>query len=109
MLIHQLDMVIAFLNGELNEEIHLQQPDGYALPTKEHLVCKLKKLLYGLKQLSPRCWNKAFQVYIELIGFSQSVADPCVYIQSIHVMTMIAVYVDDLILIMEHKKKRRRV
>ena len=55
----------------------MQQPDGYALPGKEHLVCKLKKSLYGLKQ-SPRCWNKAFQEYMEQIGFNESAADPCV-------------------------------
>ena len=98
MLIHQMDVVIAFLNGELEEEIYMQQPDGYALPGKEHLVCKLKKSLYGLKQ-SPRCWNKAFQEYMEQIGFNESAADPCVYIRAMNTMNVVAVYVDDLILI----------
>ena len=60
MLIHQKDVVTAFLNGKLDEEIYMQQPEGYIEPGKEHLVCKLKKSLYGLKQ-SPQCWNKAFQ------------------------------------------------
>ncbi len=53
MLIHQMDVVTAFLNGNLDEEIYMQQPDGYIKPGEEHLVCKLKKSLYGLKQ-SPR-------------------------------------------------------
>lgn len=98
MLIHQMDIVTAFLNGELSEEIYMQQPDGYVIPGKEHLVCKLKKSLYGLKQ-SPHCWNKTFQEYMELIGFSQSLADPCVYIRVADTMAVVAVYVDDLILI----------
>ena len=75
-----MDVVLAFLNGELNEEIYMQQPDGYVIPGKDHLVCKLKKLLYGLKQ-SPRCWYNAFHTYVESIGFQQSAADPCVYIR----------------------------
>ena len=45
MLVHQIDAVTAFLNGELDEEIHMQQPTGYIVPSKEHLVCKLKRSL----------------------------------------------------------------
>jgi len=54
-----MDVVTAFLNG-LEEEIYMEQPDGYIQPGQEHLVCKLQKSLYGLKQ-SPRCWLTAFQ------------------------------------------------
>ena len=50
MLIHQMDVVTAFLNGELSEVIYMEQPDGYVQSGLEHLVCKLKKSLYGLKQ-----------------------------------------------------------
>ena len=57
----------AFLNGKLDEEIYMKQPDGYVVPEKEHMVCELMKSLYGLKQ-SPRCWNKAFHGYMEEIG-----------------------------------------
>ena len=53
MKIHQMDVVSAFLNGELREEIFMQQPPGYVQSGKEELVCKLKKSIYGLKQ-SPR-------------------------------------------------------
>ncbi len=76
----------------------MKQPDGYTVPGKEEMVCKLKKSLYGLKQ-SPRCWNKAFHDYMEQIGFKQSTADPCVYIKNESTMTILAVYVDDLIII----------
>ena len=44
-----------FLNGDLDKEIYMAQPEGFAAPGQEHLVCRLKKLLYGLKQ-SPRQW-----------------------------------------------------
>ena len=105
MLIHQMDVVTAFLNGNLNEEIYMHQPDGYAIPGKEHYVCKLNKSLYGLKQ-SPRCWN---QDYMKEIGFKQSAADPCVFIRTEDTMTITAVYVDDLILIAENPKEMQEV
>ena len=66
MLVHQIDVVTAFLNGKLEEEIYMEQPYGYILPGKEHLVCKLQELLYGLKQ-SPRCWNTAFREFMMLL------------------------------------------
>ena len=56
MLIHQMDVVTAFLNGTLEEEIYMEQPPGYVREEREQLVCKMKKSLYGLKQ-SSRCSN----------------------------------------------------
>ena len=96
MIVHQTDVITAFFNGELQEDIYMQQPVGYIVSGEKQLVCK-KKSLYGLK-LTPRCWNKSFQGFLLDFGFFQSTADPCVFIHSnIDSTNIIAVYVDDLI------------
>jgi len=48
--IHQVDVKTTFLNGDLEEEIYMEQPEGFSAPGKESKVCKLIKSLYGLKQ-----------------------------------------------------------
>ena len=48
--IHQMDVKTAFLNVELEEEIYIEQPEGFVVPGKEKKVCKLIKSVYGLKQ-----------------------------------------------------------
>ena len=47
--IHQMDVKTAFLNGDLNEEIYMEQPEGFLFPGQEKKVCRLVKSLYGLK------------------------------------------------------------
>lgn len=48
--IHQMDVKTTFLNGDLDEEIYMDQPEGFVEPGQESKVCKLTKSLYGLKQ-----------------------------------------------------------
>lgn len=52
---YHFDVKSAFLNGEILEEVFVNQPEGYAVKGYEQLVCKLNKALYGLKQ-APRAW-----------------------------------------------------
>ena len=47
----QMDVLTAFLHGDLDKELYVKQPEGYAIPEKDHLVCKLKRSLYGLKSV----------------------------------------------------------
>src|SRR6267154_5573930 len=57
--IHQMDVKSVFLNGVLDEEIYMEQPQGFITPGTETKVCRLKKAIYGLKQAS-RAWNLQF-------------------------------------------------
>ena len=66
--LHQLDITTTFLNGKLKEEVYMRQPKGFIADGQEHLVCKLKRSIYGLKQ-SPRCWNYTLDNYLKKIGF----------------------------------------
>jgi hypothetical protein len=79
MKIHQMDVKTAFLNGELEEEIYMEQLQGFVHQGGEHLVCKLHKSLYGLKQ-SPRAWNQKLEAFLKSIEFMKSEADPSVYV-----------------------------
>ncbi len=94
MLVHQMDVETAFLHGSLEEEVLMDQPQGY--DDGSGRVCRLKKSLYGLKQ-SPRCWNYALHNHLVNSGYRQASADACVYIGNNS--TVIGVYVDDLLLL----------
>jgi hypothetical protein len=93
MKIKQFDVKTAFLYGELEEEMYLEQPEGFEDGSGR--VCRLKRSLYGLKQ-APRCWNKRFIGFMEKAGLQNSTADPCLFYRT-HGDTFlyIAIYVDD--------------
>ena len=76
-----MDVKTAFLNGDLEEEIYMVQPEGYIAPGQENKVCKLKKSLYGLKQ-APKQWHEKFDQVILSNGFSSISVDKCVYTKS---------------------------
>ena len=108
MKVHQMDVVTAFLNGDLEEE-NMQQPDGYVEAGQEDLVCLLNKSLYGLKQ-APRCWNIKFVNHVRKIGFQQSEVEPCMFIRSGQDKPCVsAVYVDDIIIITESDEEMNAI
>ncbi len=95
--LHQLDVETAFLHGQLEEELYMNQPEG--LDDKTGRVCRLRRSLYGLKQ-SPRCWNQALHERLLKIGFQQLGADACVYRRrTADGQQVLAVYVDDIVLL----------
>jgi hypothetical protein len=98
LLVHQMDVKTAFLNGELDEEIYMEQPDGFVLQGQERKVCKLKKSLYGLKQ-APKQWHEKFERTLTSVGFVVNEADKCVYYR--HgggEGVVLCLYVDDILI-----------
>ena len=79
--IWQMDVKTAILNGNLEEDIYMQQPEGFVASRKDNLVCKLQKSIYGLKQAS-RSWNIRFDQAVKSFGFTQNLDEPCVYKKS---------------------------
>ena len=79
--LERLDVKTAFLHGDLDEETYMSQPAGLTSTEEQgNLVCKRKKSLYGLKQVS-RMWYQKFDTYIRQLGYSRSDSDPCMYIR----------------------------
>ena len=97
--IWQMDVKIAFLNGNLEEEIYMMQPKSFIAKSQEHMVCKLKMSIYGLKQAS-RSWNIRFDQAIKSFGFEHNLDEPCVYKRhQDKVVMFLVLYVDDILLI----------
>jgi hypothetical protein len=98
--IQQMDVDTAFLYGNLEEEIYMEQPEGYI--DDSSLVCKLRKSLYGLKQ-APRVWYQVIDKFFRTQGLVRSGADPAVYVEtrpiSGQIPLIVAIYVDDLIIV----------
>lgn len=96
--IHQMDVATAYLNGILNEDVYMKQPDMFISTKNENKVCKLKKALYGLKQ-SGREWNHKLDQVLTSIGFKPCHADTCVYTMNVgKQINIVLVYVDDILL-----------
>ena len=77
----QMDVRSAYLNGELEEDIYMQQPEGYVVAGQEQLVCKLSKALYGLKQAG-RTWHTKIDIALKRQQFTALDADHCVYVRT---------------------------
>ena len=93
----QLDVKSAFLNGEIKEEVYVDQPQGFVIKGKEHMVYKLKKALYGLKQ-APRAWYSEINSFLIKSGFKRSMNEPTLFVkhQGTDIL-IVMLYVDDII------------
>ncbi|GLT50492.1 hypothetical protein SLA2020_239750 [Shorea laevis] len=96
--IYQLDVKSAFLHGNLQEQVFIDQPPGYVKSGSEHKVYRLKKALYGLKQ-APRAWYSRIDAYFLKEGFQK-----CPYEHTLYIkfgdggkLIIVCLYVDDLI------------
>lgn len=106
--IDQMDAITAFLQGELDEEIYIYQPEGFK--NNSNQVCRLNKAMYGLKQAG-RQWNLKLDSALMSYGLIKSQMDPCVYYKRDGTLYL-AIYVDDILifwrdreLLMELKNK----
>ncbi len=95
--LHQVDVVAAYLQGTLDEEIYMEVPEGVNVKGKEGFVWKLKKAIYGLKQAG-RQWKATLDAAMREFGFVKSNADDCLYIliEDGKIALLVLVYVDDM-------------
>jgi hypothetical protein len=95
--VFQMDVKSAFLNGDLQEEIYVEQPAGFVVQGEEDKVYMLKKALYGLKQ-APRAWYGRIDDYLTGFGFQKSLSESTLYVKKIDDdVLIVSLYVDDLL------------
>jgi hypothetical protein len=96
--LYHMDVKMTFLNGEIEEEFCIEQPEGFVVHNKISHVCRLKKALYGLNQ-APRAWYEKMDGFLISLGFNKSDAYPKLYY---HIdgneCLILVLYVDDLFL-----------
>ncbi|GJV20119.1 retrovirus-related pol polyprotein from transposon TNT 1-94 [Tanacetum coccineum] len=95
--IYQVDVKTAFMNGELQEEVFVSQPEGFEDPDHPTHVYHLKKALYGLKQ-APRAWYNTLSRFLLDNKFSKGVVDPTLFTWKTgkHIL-LVQIYIDDII------------
>ncbi|KAL3694942.1 hypothetical protein R1sor_008593 [Riccia sorocarpa] len=94
--LHHLDIKSAFLQGDLLDEVYLRLPEGFTAPS--HLVCQLRKPLYGLRQ-APRAWYSKIHEFFLSQGLRRSTSDPGLYLlEERGQRLMVLLYVDDLLI-----------
>ena len=104
--VEKLDEKTAFLHGDLEEEIYMEQPEGFIDKGNDQLVCKLKKSLYGLKQ-APRQWYRKFDSFMTDHGYSRTTSGHCVFVKKYPDGNFIILflYVDDMLIVGQDTSK----
>ncbi|KAK6121009.1 hypothetical protein DH2020_045246 [Rehmannia glutinosa] len=104
LIVYQMDVKNAFLNGLLEEEVYVEQPPGFEQKTLGDKVYKLKKALYGLKQV-PRAWYDTLSQFLTDNGFTKGKVDRTLFrIQDVESILLVQIYVDDIIFGSTNKK-----
>ena len=101
-----MDLKTTFLDGDLEEEIYMQQREGFVENGKEILVCQLNKSLYGLKQ-APREWYQNFESFMVDHGFQKMQAYHYVFIKKYDGgdSLILLLFVDDMLIIRQDPKR----
>ena len=94
-----MDVKTAFLNGDLKEDVYMDQPEGFAIKGQEHKVCKLIKSLYGLKQ-EPRAWYENLIEHLLKLNYKHFYLDDAtLFVKKVgRSVVYLVVYVDDLLI-----------
>jgi len=101
--VHQVDVSNAFLHGNLQESVYMEQPPGFQHPSHPTAVCKLHKALYGLKQ-APRAWFLRLSARLTALNFKSSKADSSLFIYKANgIKIFVLIYVDDIIITSSHR------
>ena len=96
--LRQLDVESAFLHGTLQEDVYMEQPQGYVDPAKPTHVCKMLKSIYGLRQV-PQSWYTKFSSKLEELGFRMTISDPSLFVfHKYGILVYLLLYVDDIII-----------
>ncbi|KAI5327420.1 hypothetical protein L3X38_026816 [Prunus dulcis] len=96
--IWQMDVKTAFLNGHFQEEIYMDQPEGFISKHEDKKVCKLQRSIYGLKQ-ALRSWNMCFDEAVKGYDFRQNEDEPCVYKKnSGSAVVFLVLFIDDILM-----------
>lgn len=96
--VHQMDVKTTLLNWDLDEEVYIEQPEGFALQKNKHKVFKLVKSLYGLMQ-APKKWYAKFDLSIISLNFKHNGIDKYLYSKLCDNYVMfICLYIDDMLI-----------
>lgn len=98
--IEQMDVQTTFLHGDLEDEIYMEQTEGFQIKGKENLICKLNKNLYGLKQ-APRNWYKKFDSVMGKQGYLTTTSDHCTILKKkiYNNIVILLLYEDDILIV----------
>ncbi len=96
--IKQMDVMNAFLNAKVNDNVYMEQPPGYGSTKNPNLICKLTKAVYGIKQ-APNLWNEEINTFMKTNAFIPCKSDTCLYTykcRSGRIITL-GIFVDDMV------------